>query len=36
MTLKTQGFGNTMSDTMGQTMGKTIKGNSNIFGIETK
>lgn len=25
-----------MGETMGSTMGKTIKGNANIFGIETK
>ena len=25
-----------MGSTMGESMGKTIKGNSNIFGIETK
>ena len=30
-------YGDTaMSSTMGTSMGKTIKGNSNIFGIETK
>lgn len=36
MTLKNQGgFGATMGSTMSDSMGKTIKGNSNIFGIET-
>jgi len=30
------GLGDTMGSTMGESMGKTIKGNSNIFGIETK
>jgi hypothetical protein len=39
MTLKNQGgfgLGDTMGSTMGESMGKTIKGNSNIFGIDTK
>ena len=36
MTLKNQGLGATMGSTMGESMGKTMKGNQNIFGIETK
>ena len=38
MTLKNQGLGSTMGlgSSMSDSMGKTLKGNANIFGINTK